>query len=65
MKRVSILFVLSIAPPRIFAHTGHGGENPLSLSHYVVNTEHYLPIALTVVLVLSALAWYRKYLIKE
>lgn len=44
-KLIAIAFVL--LPVFVFAHPGHGNENPLSPGHYIANPEHYIPLALT------------------
>lgn len=38
-------------------HPGHGHESPLSPGHYLGNPEHAIPIALTVVVAASYVAW--------
>jgi hypothetical protein len=44
-----ITMMVLVKPLVIFAHEGHGHENPLSPGHYIANPEHFIPLALTVV----------------
>ena len=39
------------SPLALFAHAGHGHENPLSPGHYLGNPEHALPLALAITLI--------------
>jgi hypothetical protein len=47
VKIISFGFLM-IAPLFAQAHPGHGHESPLSPGHYIVNPQHYIPLALTV-----------------
>jgi hydrogenase/urease accessory protein HupE len=58
---LGIIGILS-APVALFAHPGHGHESPLSPGHYVANPEHFLPLALTIGVVLIAALGYQYYL---
>jgi hydrogenase/urease accessory protein HupE len=58
-----ILLAIAALPVLAFAHPGHGHENPLSPGHYVVNPEHFIPLALTVAITLSIVLGYRAYAI--
>lgn len=62
-----ILGVISLllTPLAMFAHPGHGHENPLSPGHYLANPEHFIPLALTIGAVLIAALAYRAYLIRS
>jgi hypothetical protein len=63
-----ILGVISsvlLTPIAMFAHPGHGHENPLSPGHYVANPEHFIPLAFTIGAVLIAALSYRAYLIRS
>jgi len=61
---ISIICIL-LTPFALFAHAGHGHESPLSPGHYVANPEHFLPLALTIGVVLIAVLAYRSYLIRS
>ena len=54
-KLILTLGALSGLP--VFAHPGHGSENPLSPGHYVANPEHALPLTLTIAAVVVVAAW--------
>ncbi len=61
---ISIICIL-LTPFALLAHPGHGHENPLSPGHYVANPEHFLPLALTIGVVLIAALAYRSYMIRS
>ena len=63
ITRKLILLAITVLPVLAFAHPGHGHENPLSPGHYVVNPEHFIPLALTVAITLSIVLGYRAYAI--
>jgi len=65
ITRKLILLVLAMLPVVSFAHPGHGHENPLSPGHYVINPEHFIPLALTVAITLSIILGYRAYTIRS
>jgi hypothetical protein len=46
-----LLAIASFSPLAVFAHAGHGHENPLSPGHYLGNPEHVIPLALTILVV--------------
>lgn len=67
-KLTRILFAVGamlFLPVALMAHPGHGHENPLSPGHYVVNPEHFIPLALTIGAVLFAVSAYRMYVSKS
>lgn len=47
------------------AHPGHGNENPLSPGHYVANPQHFIPLALTVAVILILIVAYRQYVVRS
>jgi hypothetical protein len=51
LKTILLAGVVS-SPLAVFAHAGHGHENPLSPGHYLWNPEHAIPLALTLIVVL-------------
>jgi len=57
----AVIFIL-LTPVALFAHAGHGHESPLSPGHYVANPEHFLPLALTIGVILIAGLAYQYYL---
>lgn len=61
----SALVLFSMMPVITWAHPGHGHENPLSPGHYVANPEHFIPLALTVVVSLVLIGLYRVYVMKH
>lgn len=67
MKAIKKLILLAVAalPVHAYAHPGHGHENPLSPGHYVINPEHFIPLALTVAVTLSIILSYRAYTIRS
>lgn len=66
IARVIISMVgLLLTPIALFAHPGHGHENRLSPGHYVANPEHFLPLALTIGVMLISAFTYRLYLIRS
>ena len=46
-----LLAGVTFSPLALFAHAGHGHENPLSPGHYLGNLEHAFPLALAVTLI--------------
>ncbi|MBL7846027.1 MAG: hypothetical protein JNL40_01065 [Cyclobacteriaceae bacterium] len=47
MKKIlSLLLAVSTVP--VFAHPGHGTQNPLSPGHYIANPEHSIPLTLAI-----------------
>jgi len=61
---ISIICIL-LTPFALLAHPGHGHQSPLSPGHYVANPEHFLPLALTIGVVLIAALAYRSYMIRS
>ena len=59
------IFCILLSPFALLAHPGHGHENPLSPGHYVTNPEHFLPLALTIGVVLISVLAYRSYMIRS
>jgi hypothetical protein len=63
MKRlINLIFLFASAVPvAVFAHEGHGHENPLSPGHYIANPVHFIPLALAVaaVVVFIVVRFYR------
>lgn len=55
-------FCILLTPFALLAHPGHGHESPLSPGHYVANPEHFLPLALSIGVVLIAALAYQFYL---
>lgn len=53
MKKLKSILLAGVtfSPVALFAHAGHGHENPLSPGHYVGNPEHALPLALAIALI--------------
>jgi hypothetical protein len=49
--RSILLAAATMSPLAVFAHAGHGHENPLSPGHYLWNPEHALPLTLAVALI--------------
>lgn len=52
MKKIAkTLVILSavFAPAFVWAHAGHGHDNPLSPGHYVTNPEHSVQLLLIIV----------------
>ncbi|MFM8914332.1 MAG: hypothetical protein ACKOE6_15655 [Flammeovirgaceae bacterium] len=45
-----------VAPSILWAHAGHGHDNPLSPGHYVTNPEHSVQLVL-IVAASVAIAW--------
>ena len=60
MKRIvsliTLIILVSASPLTAVAHEGHGHENPLSPGHYIVNPEHFIPLALAVAAVVAIIA---------
>ena len=54
MKTLKTILLMGVvySPLAVFAHAGHGHENPLSPGHYLGNPEHAIPLALTLIVVL-------------
>ncbi len=66
LARVAIsIFCILLTPFALLAHPGHGHQSPLSLGHYMANPEHFLPLALTIGVVLIAVLAYRSYIIRS
>ncbi len=47
MKKILSLLLLVTTVP-VFAHPGHGTQNPLSPGHYIANPEHSIPLTLAI-----------------
>lgn len=45
-----------VAPSILWAHAGHGHDNPLSPGHYVTNPEHSVQLVL-IIAASVAIAW--------
>lgn len=56
IKKTIFTFGASSAPSVVWAHAGHGYDNPLSPGHYVTNPEHYGQLVL-IVAACVAFAW--------
>jgi len=57
-----LLTAATMSPLAVFAHAGHGHENPLSPGHYLGNPEHAIPLALTLTLIVALFLIGRKVL---
>jgi hypothetical protein len=57
-----IVTMMILTPTFVFAHPGHGHDNPLSPGHFIGNPEHALP-ALLAISVMVAGMWllYKKF----
>lgn len=56
MKKLFAI-VLASAPAVVFAHPGHGNDNPLSPDHYLGNPEHTIPLTLLIAVGVLGLNW--------
>ncbi len=54
-----------LLPALASAHPGHGNESPLSPGHYVTNPQHFIPLALTVVVSVILILAYRQYVVRS
>jgi len=57
MKRTLASLLLATATLGLWAHPGHGHENPLSPEHYTGTPEHALPLALVLITGVALAAW--------
>ena len=49
--------IIIVTPVLSLAHAGHGHENPLSPTHYFVNSVHATQVALTITAAVIVAAW--------
>lgn len=56
LKKFAIALVAFSTPAALWAHAGHGHDNPLSPGHYVTNPEHSVQLVL-IVSASIAFAW--------
>jgi hypothetical protein len=54
--KTTLALVLLLGPTLLWAHAGHGHDNPLSPGHYVTNPEHSVQLVL-IVSASVAFAW--------
>ena len=58
-----LLAGVTFSPFALFAHAGHGHEDPMGPGHYLGNPEHALPLALAVTLIVVLFMAGRKVLL--
>ncbi|MBL7852116.1 MAG: hypothetical protein JNN04_14535 [Cyclobacteriaceae bacterium] len=57
MKKIASLLLVAVSLP-VFAHPGHGTQNPLSPGHYVANPEHAIPLTLAIGAAIVLATWF-------
>jgi hypothetical protein len=57
MKRIIAALMTATSPALVVAHGGHGNEDPLGPSHYLVNAEHLIPLVLAIVTAVVLVNW--------